>query len=318
MVVMSKQIAVVAATASSFLSVSAIRHNSNINRGFLGNVVDVDSTDQLEFTSLLRKEQDGSITKLADASTSNYNFDGDFKIKGHALLLDQPSSTVGHNYGRSVWEGGIIMAKFLEKQVTSGALKQDKVRGLELGSGTGVGGLSLALAGADVVLTDKSAVGGESLPTETNLKKNANTIKEAGGSAQFKSLDWAQLPADKTSFLGGPVDVIFGSDLFGSWSTDPDGPSGCPHCGRLADAISWAAESSPDAKIYFSYTKRESNALDIFTKELTKHGLTITKKEDAEGAEGGNIFMLYIGKGSTGSEDAAVSAASTSSDAGEA
>lgn len=309
MVAMSKQIAVFATVSSSFLvSVSAIRHNNN--RGFLGNVVDAEDSDALQFTSLIRKEQDGSITKLQDASTSNYNFDGDFKIKGHALLLDQPSSTVGHNYGRSVWEGGIVMAKFLEKQVTSGSLKKDKVRGLEFGSGTGVGGLSLALAGADVILTDKTAVNGETLPTEDNLKKNLNTIKTAGGSAQFKGLDWAQLPSDKTSFLGGPVDVIFGSDLFGSWSTDPEGPSGCPHCGRLADAISWAADSSPDAKIFFSYTKRESNALDIFTKELQKHGLSITKKEDAEGAAGGNIFMLYIGKAAASGE--------TSSDAGEA
>jgi predicted nicotinamide N-methyase len=73
-------------------------------------------------------------------------------------LAQDPNS---EHLGTTVWDASIVLAKYLERGMRKGELSRPKVsgkRGLELGAGMGLAGLSLALLGADVTLTDVAEV----------------------------------------------------------------------------------------------------------------------------------------------------------------
>ena len=63
---------------------------------------------------------------------------------------------------------------------------------VEVGCGTGIAGLSLALKGADVTLTDLPSVQDR---TDDHIALNADNIAASGGSACFKILDWRKIGA---------------------------------------------------------------------------------------------------------------------------
>lgn len=93
-----------------------------------------------------------------DGSASDQEFT--ITLGGHEVTFYQlPSDrTIGH--GAVVWEAAVIFAKYMEycvnKNLSIVALTGKTV--LELGSGTGLGGLSLVLRGAHVTSTDLQPV----------------------------------------------------------------------------------------------------------------------------------------------------------------
>jgi len=103
--------------------------------------------------------------------------------------------------GCRIWEAGYALADIVSKP--------EAVRGktvLELGSGTGVGGLSAAAAGAaSVLLTD----GGET--TLDLLKRNA--VANGHNIADVAQLRWGDGGDIAEVATRGPFDIIMGSDL---------------------------------------------------------------------------------------------------------
>jgi predicted nicotinamide N-methyase len=104
--------------------------------------------------------------------------------------------------GRKIWDAGRVLSQLMSDA-------SDSIRGkrvLELGSGTGVGGLTAAASGAVVSLTDgvKSM-----LPLlEANAKAN-----DLARSVSVQRLRWGN-EAEVSSLSGqGPYDLIIGSDL---------------------------------------------------------------------------------------------------------
>lgn len=121
-------------------------------------------------------------------------------------LVELPQSV-----SSKVWEGALLLR---EAALARGNWTGTKV--LELGAGVGLVGLSLAVEGADVVLTDL----GEAMPVlESNTERNADIISTSGGRAQAVELDWLwdegrqrdAVPLDRADIVLG-ADVVYTLD----------------------------------------------------------------------------------------------------------
>mmetsp|Transcript_142088 Transcript_142088/g.250567 ORF Transcript_142088/g.250567 Transcript_142088/m.250567 type:complete len:536 (-) Transcript_142088:30-1637(-) len=115
------------------------------------------------------------------------------------------------NTGHQVWDAGRLMSKLLLSPEYSERLPGMRV--LELGSGTGIGGVTAAAAGAKVLLTDGSE--GVLPLLDQNLKNN-----NLESNAKVCQLLWGEEPEDIVH-ESGPYDLIIGSDLLYHTSSFP-------------------------------------------------------------------------------------------------
>ena len=114
--------------------------------------------------------------------------------------------------GQRIWDAGRVLASVLCHSDLNGK------RVLELGSGTGVGGLTAAKGGAALVmLTDGSETAVELL--QQNIE--ANDLEDR---AQSYQLSWGRsYLADTVDLVAhGPWDLIIGSDLLYAPESHPD------------------------------------------------------------------------------------------------
>ncbi|KAJ9051080.1 Methyltransferase-like protein 21B [Entomophthora muscae] len=125
-------------------------------------------------------------------SNQKYSATRSFQICGRQVLINQlpeEDITLDSNTGNVVWDGAYVMCKYLENVYNWDKLKDcspPQATCLELGSGTGLAGLTAWLKGVDVYLSD--------LPTKTGLlESNIATnrhIVTAQNSIQAVPLDW--------------------------------------------------------------------------------------------------------------------------------
>mmetsp|Transcript_25195 Transcript_25195/g.39443 ORF Transcript_25195/g.39443 Transcript_25195/m.39443 type:complete len:379 (-) Transcript_25195:277-1413(-) len=118
--------------------------------------------------------------------------------------VDLPASIpkIGLNTGFKIWDAGRLLSKLL---VSDYSHKLPTTRVLELGSGTGVGGLTAAAAGASVMLTDGSSDVLELLRVNVDangFSRNVEVLELLWGD------DHEDIVRDR-----GPYDLIIGSDL---------------------------------------------------------------------------------------------------------
>lgn len=98
--------------------------------------------------------------------------------------------------GLHQWEAGIVLARFVlfNAQLFNGR------RVLELGSGTGLAGITASLIGAESTLSDYN----------TDVLENiGRSVELSGARVHTTRLDWT----DPTSYLSEQFDCIIGSDL---------------------------------------------------------------------------------------------------------
>lgn len=216
-----------------------------------------------------------------------YMFNGDFTIGSRPLVLtvDPPESQRSHvATGLRIWDGGIVLAKYLEYFVPEKvrACGKPQLRGLELGSGTGIGGLSFALMGQHVVLSDLGDIQGAA--TQANITQNLPQVAAAHGSASFEVLDWSKLP-DRSCL--GAFDVVFAGDVI--WHETLVEP--------FLQAVSWAT-SGPgvSAEVLLSHKLRDQESVELFERLLVQAGLYIEKKVPTEqvlGEDGHPEVFVY-------------------------
>mmetsp|Transcript_47773 Transcript_47773/g.82171 ORF Transcript_47773/g.82171 Transcript_47773/m.82171 type:complete len:438 (+) Transcript_47773:54-1367(+) len=151
--------------------------------------------------------------------------DGSFCVSGFPLLIGGVENS-GEGTGHTVWDGAIVLAKFLEGQLQgSQSLAGKKI--LELGAGTGLAGIASALLGASVVhVTDLEYCRDI---VEANINRNRKVLDATGGShrVRFFELDWASpdafLEAQRSSQHAGQLveeprrpfdyDVVLAADV---------------------------------------------------------------------------------------------------------
>ncbi|KAG2454900.1 hypothetical protein HYH02_000730 [Chlamydomonas schloesseri] len=170
----------------------------------------------------------------------------------------------GQKEGCPVMESAIRLSIYLRDY------KAADVRGhniLELGTGIGVAGLTLAAFGAHVLLTDLP----EMVPVaQRNVQKNVDLVRGAGGSAQVAALDWSSPPQE---LVAEPWEMIIGSDLvFDHGSAEV-----------LAPLLARLLATSPSAAVYLGHVHRDGGVDDHMTHVFGQHGLAIRAAPRAEG-----------------------------------
>eukprot|EP00931_Biecheleriopsis_adriatica_P057956 TRINITY_DN34431_c0_g1_i1.p1 TRINITY_DN34431_c0_g1~~TRINITY_DN34431_c0_g1_i1.p1 ORF type:complete len:196 (-),score=32.59 TRINITY_DN34431_c0_g1_i1:82-669(-) len=161
-----------------------------------------------------------------------YRFDGDFTITGQPLLLASRFQP---------WDAGIVLAKYFEREYQI-SLTGRVLSCLELGSGTGLAGLSLAFLGHQVLLSDVFAEHIED--SRDHISRNLQAISTAGGSVRYEKIDWMALPEDRARF--GFFDLVLASDVI--WNVALVVP--------FVKALAWAAAGSRSTEIVLAHKLR--------------------------------------------------------------
>jgi predicted nicotinamide N-methyase len=103
----------------------------------------------------MNSTQVSSESSAGDYILFHDNSAGSFELEvfGCPVSLRQSPASRDLGHGAVVWEASVIFAKYMEHH--GGKLSDLKGKtAIELGSGCGLGGLALAMRGAQVVMTD--------------------------------------------------------------------------------------------------------------------------------------------------------------------
>lgn len=146
-----------------------------------------------QFMSVLQKSLEREEQRIAD------------KIGLPGLYLHEAVDEDGvEGTGTLIWSAGVRLSQHL---VANRANELRGARVLDLGSGTGIVGITAAALGAHVMLTDTRDI----VPQiYDNVQANGPIIEAAGGSATVAELNWAD-PDDEV--LDQDYDWVFGSDV---------------------------------------------------------------------------------------------------------
>lgn len=147
---------------------------------------------------------------------------------------------IGQEYsgdeGVVVWDAALVLAKYIERH--QHRLKLNGAQVVELGAGTGVVGITAAVLGAKVIITDLQRV----VPL---MKKNIETNKEfITGSIEAQTLVWGDQTQLK-SILETPPTLLLVSDCVYYESS-------------LAPLVSTLSTLASSARILLSYEVRDT------------------------------------------------------------
>ncbi|KAJ1797037.1 Protein-lysine N-methyltransferase efm6 [Coemansia sp. RSA 2399] len=126
-------------------------------------------------------------------------------------VLQDAAGSAKCGVGSTVWDAGIVLAKYVDWQTSEGKLDLSGKTVLELGAGTGIVGITLACLQpkCTVVLSDKE----ELVPL---LERNIS-LNKAHPNTSAKCVDWTN-PEHRENVTAAPPDLILVSD--GIWMKD--------------------------------------------------------------------------------------------------
>eukprot|EP00931_Biecheleriopsis_adriatica_P089776 TRINITY_DN63858_c0_g1_i1.p1 TRINITY_DN63858_c0_g1~~TRINITY_DN63858_c0_g1_i1.p1 ORF type:complete len:437 (-),score=91.99 TRINITY_DN63858_c0_g1_i1:86-1396(-) len=124
----------------------------------------------------------------------------DVVIRQHQRRVEERIGT-----GGVVWEAAIVLADYVGRNAEAFSWKGKRV--LELGAGTGLVAIALALEGADVCATD-----GNPRVLE-GLNANVDGVRPFSGAVRTDVFDWNSEADLRKIQAQGPWDAIVGSDL---------------------------------------------------------------------------------------------------------
>jgi len=158
-----------------------------------------------------------------------------YRLSSGVTVLTDPLGLIAHGTGSGLWAAGQVLSTYLASRpdLCANALC------LELGSGTGVAGLTVAVHGAkQVVLTD--------VPDQMSLLRRNVEVNEVAQKTQCHPLDWrsraerkALQPLSKRWTLIVGSDICYDYDLFQ------------PLVGTLV------SQCSEDTNVYFALADRK-------------------------------------------------------------
>lgn len=165
------------------------------------------------------------------------------------------------NVGFLVWSCSFVLAEYLFKHPPHGRASWTGVRVLELGAGTGVVGIAMAMAGADVTMTDLAHI---TPLTRENVGLNAGSYP-LGTCPTVGDYQWGRDPAH----LGDRFEVVLAADCVYEAQYYPD----------LLQAL--RDTCTPNALIYCCYKKRRLRE-EVFEQAVETEGFRLTRVPDAD------------------------------------
>lgn len=143
---------------------------------------------------------------------------------------------------------------------------------MQLGSGTGALGISLAMHGADVTVTDAGFVCSHLIQRNLDLPANRRAVEAAGGRVQAQVLEWGSVDsAESAALLGAGFDLVVAVEC--CYELDPacegaasqllglhDRPPGVPSYDPLLRALAAAAAGAPAGGALLAVANRERSA----------------------------------------------------------
>ncbi|KAJ1819874.1 Protein-lysine N-methyltransferase efm6 [Coemansia sp. S610] len=186
-------------------------------------------------------------------------------------LLQDASGATGCGVGSTVWDTGLVLAKYLDHQTSLGNLDLSGKTVLELGSGTGIVGIALGRLHpqCQVILTDKK----ELIPL---LSRNIE-LNSAMSNTRAQCLDWT-LP----TALDVVPDLIVVSD--GIWDKDLHQP--------LAETLARLAGSETRVLLAYETRKFDEEAEFIAKWSQTFRFRDIKPSEQDPVMQSEDIFMF--------------------------
>jgi predicted nicotinamide N-methyase len=180
---------------------------------------------------------------------------GELTIHGQPLLVSEVPNS-GQGTGHTVWDGSVVLAKYLEARYATLAGRSV----LELGSGPGVAGLAALALGGRVTFSDLPYC----LPNlQAVVQRNAHLVK-GGAAPSVGVLDWT---APQSSSLAGlqAMDLVLGADVV--WVEELIGP--------LASTLAWLTAGPSPPTILLAHQTRSTRGDDLLYSALAEAGLQV-------------------------------------------
>ncbi|KAJ1667173.1 Protein-lysine N-methyltransferase efm6 [Coemansia sp. RSA 1813] len=157
-------------------------------------------------------------------------------------VLQDATGSAKCGIGSTVWDAGIVLAKYLDWQISKGNMDLSGKTVLELGAGTGIVGIALACMQPEcsVVLSDKEEL--------VSLLERNIALNNTHGNVSAVCLDWSN-PEHRQNVSAAP-DLILVSD--GIWIKDLHS--------HLADTLAQLAGSSTTVLLAYETRKFDEEA----------------------------------------------------------
>ncbi len=198
---------------------------------------------------------------------------GELTIHGQPVLINEAHNT-GLGTGTVVWDGSVLLAKYLEARYSTMA----GMRVIEVGCGPGVAGIAAAVLGAEVTLTDLEYA----LPNlKASVALNAHLYKSE---VRVGELDWfhpakSTLPGLLTSTLIIGADVVWVEELIPA----------------LASTLAYLSHG--EVPVVLAHQTRSTRGDELLFSELRSHGFSVevaSKDSHHPHFTSDNINLLFI------------------------
>jgi predicted nicotinamide N-methyase len=198
------------------------------------------------------------------------------------LTIHEPALT-GDDLGLKTWAASYLLAKRLHTlNIVQAGKPPPQV--LELGSGTGLVGLTMAALGAHVVLTDLPSIYQN---LARNASDNAEVVQRNGGSARTGVLDWNQPSSCVLPAEGAPSAAAAGETLTTRFKTilAADSLYSPEHPRMLVNTIESWLSGEQDTRVIVEFPYREAYLPEMasFRKEMSRIGLQVLEEGEEKG-----------------------------------
>jgi len=141
---------------------------------------------------------------LEKSYTEQYVKPFTFEIAGTSVSIKQKFYDSPQTIGWTVWDGSIVLSKYLEKQFSKNYFQNKRI--IELGAGCGLVGIVAGLLGAEVVLTDMQSV---LLQLQENVNLNIPSSSSNPSKVTVQQLTWGE----DVRHFNPPFDMIISADV---------------------------------------------------------------------------------------------------------